>query len=102
MGKIIFELGLPILLGIYLIIDILIPAFTGAKYFWFAKSFKAKPKPSFNEQVEDAQKSYEEARIKMEHLIHSAHKETEEYKKNMTEAEKVLEEATKKVENLKK
>lgn len=102
MGKIIFEFAVPFLILIYLIVDVLIPSFTGAKYFWFWKSFKSKPKQTFEQEVKDAEKAYKEAKTKMEDLKDSANEETEEAKERLAQAEKIYNSAKEKLEKLNK
>ena len=102
MVKIIFEFGLPLLVLFYLAIDVLVPSFTSAEYFWFAKSFKSKPKGTLQEEVIEAERVYEEAKIKMEHLKDSATDEEKEAEKRLVQAKETLDNAKKKIENLKK
>lgn len=101
MIAIIFEL-FGFLLVIYMIVDIIIPSFTEKKYFWFWKSFKGKPKETFEEEVKSAEKAYKDAKTKMEHLKDSANEETEEAEKRLAKAEKTLNNAKQKLENFKK
>lgn len=99
MGRIIFEFGFAALFGFYFIVDIFVPSFTKLEYFWFLKACISKPKPSFEQEVKDAEKTYRKAKNKMEHLKDSAKNEREEAEKNLTKAQEVFENAKKKIEN---
>ena len=101
MGKIIFEFGFMFLLGLYLFIDIVLPAFTHGNYFWFYKSFKSKDK-TFRDEVKEAERVYNDAFIKMEKLKDSATDEAKKAEKDLAKAEEVLANAKKKINNLKK
>jgi len=101
MGKIIFELGFPFLLGLYFVVDIIIPAFTHQNYFWFYKSFKSKDK-TFKDELKDAERVYNDALIRMEHLKNSATDEAKKAEKDLAKAEEVLANAKTKIKNLKK
>lgn len=103
MGKLIFEFAVPFFILLYLVIDVLIPSFyTKWGYFWFWKSFKSKPKPSFEQEKKDAEKAYKDAKTKMEHLKDSANEETEEAKERLAQAEKIYNSAKEKLEKLNK
>lgn len=101
MGKLIFEFGFPFLIGLYFVVDIIIPAFTNQKYFWFYNSFKSKEK-TFKDELKDAEKVYNDALIKMEHLKNSATDEAKKAEKDLAKAEEVLANAKTKIKNLKK
>jgi flavodoxin len=101
MGALIFEFGFAFLLGLYLFIDIVFPAFTHGNYFWFYKSFKSKEK-TFKDEVKEAEKVYNDAFIKMENLKHSATDEAKKAEKDLAKAEEVLANAKTKIKNLKK
>ena len=102
MGEIIFELGLSILCGMYIIVDILIPSFSSKEYFWFAKSFKGKPKATFEQEVKTAEKAYADAKQKMEHLKDSANEESKEAEKHLEKTEEVLKNAKEKLKKFTK
>lgn len=102
MGKIIFELLTPILLIMYLIVEIIVPSFTNKEYFWWTKSFKKKPKGTFEEEVRNAEKVYEDAKTTMERLKDSAGEEAKEAEKRLTQAKEALDKTKQKIENLNK
>lgn len=104
MGKLIFEFSIPFLLAIYFVVDILIPSFfTKVEYFWFYKKiFKNKPKGTFDEEVKEAERVYNDAKEKMEHLKDSATDEAKKAEKDLAKAKETLDNAKKKIENLNK
>lgn len=86
-----------LLIFIYLIIDVIIPAFSSWKFFWFTKSvFKSKPKVSFEQEYADAEKAYAEANEKWDKLRDTAGKEADKARENLSKAAKVYAEAVKK------
>lgn len=101
MGQLIFEFGFPFLLGLYFLVDIVIPAFTHGNYFWFYKSFKSENK-TFKDELKEAERVYNDALIRMEHLKNSATDEAKKAEKDLAKAEEVLANAKTKIKNLKK
>lgn len=107
------EFALPICVLFWMAVDLVVPAFTKAfdrksdakeygKFFWFIGSiFASKPKQTFEEEIKDAEKTYKDAKTKMENLKSSATAETKEAKEHLSKAEKTYEEAKAKLENLK-
>lgn len=65
-----------ILLCIYCVADIIIPAFTKGNYFWFIKSFKRKT--GFEKELADAEKAFNEAFQTLKNISES---NTAEYEK---------------------
>jgi DNA-binding transcriptional regulator GbsR (MarR family) len=102
MGTLIFEFGFAFLIGLYLFVDIVLPSFTHGNYFWFYKSFKSSKEKTFKDELKEAERVYNDALIKMEHLKNSATDEAKKAEKDLAKAEEVLENAKKKIKNLKK
>lgn len=100
MFRLILEFLLPLIITLYLIIDVFIPAFSKKKFFWFAKSFGAE-KEGFEDEISTAEKSFEIAKEKMEELQKSATKESEHTKEHLKMAEEILKRAKENLEKFK-
>lgn len=103
MKFIVYDL-VPILLILYLIIEIMVPAFIfpSRPFFWWTKSLRGKNvKTSFEEEVQQAESAMREAEKKLEHLLDSATEETSESEKRKKQAQDAFEKAKERLEKLK-
>lgn len=103
MIKIIWNFFIPVILTLYLIVDILIPSFTKKNYFWFIKSFFPKPiEKSLEDQILETEQEYKNLSDKLNHLSKFTLDEQEQLKKKVQSLLKKSKELREKSEKMKK